>query len=64
MADLAGWAGEVARPSGHLFVYEAHPAVILWTWDEDRARIREDRGYFGRSHVNDTFPGRGAVEFQ
>lgn len=35
MADLAGWAREVARPlrpSGHLFVYEAHPAVILWTW--------------------------------
>lgn len=60
MADLAGWAREVARllrPSGHLFVYEAHPAVILWTWDEDRPRIREDRSYFGRSHVNDTFPG-------
>jgi len=67
MADLAGWAREVARllrPSGHLFVYEAHPAVILWTWDEDRPRIREDRSYFGRSHVNDTFPGRGAVEWQ
>ena len=64
---LAGWAREVARllqPSGHLFVYEAHPAVILWTWDEDRPRIREDRSYFGGSHVNDTFPGRGAVEWQ
>ena len=60
MAGLAGWAREVARllrPSGHLFVYEAHPAVILWTWDEDRPGIREDRSYFGRSHVNDTFPG-------
>ena len=57
MADLAGWAREVARllrPSGHLFVYEAHPAVILWTWDEDRPRIRKDRSYFGCSHVNDT----------
>jgi hypothetical protein len=46
MADLAGWAREVARllrSSGHLFVYEAHPAAILWTWDEDRPRIREDR---------------------
>src|SRR6266568_3342833 len=52
------------RPSGHLFVYEAHPAAILWTWDEDQPRIREDRSYFGRSHVNDTFPGRGAVEWQ
>jgi SAM-dependent methyltransferase len=67
MPDLAGWVREVARllrPSGHLFVYEAHPAVILWTWDEDRPRIREDRSYFGRSHVNDTFPARGAVEWQ
>jgi hypothetical protein len=53
-----------ARPSGHLFVYEAHPAVTLWTWDEDRPRIREDRSYFARSHVNDTFPARGAVEWQ
>ncbi|MGA2826479.1 MAG: class I SAM-dependent methyltransferase [Streptosporangiaceae bacterium] len=67
MADLAGWAREVARllrPSGHLFVYEAHPAVVLWTWDEDRPRIREDRDYFARDHVNDTFPARGAVERQ
>lgn len=45
-------------------MYEAHPAVILWTWDEDRPRIREDRSYFGRSHANDPFPGRGAVEWQ
>ena len=67
MADLTRWARDVARllrPSGHLFVYEAHPAVILWTWDEDRPRIREDRSYFARSHVNDTFPARGAVEWQ
>jgi len=67
MPDLAAWSGEVARllrPSGYLFVYEAHPAVVLWTWDEDRPRIREDRSYFGRSHVNDTFPAHGAVEWQ
>ena len=67
MPDLTGWARDVARllrPSGHLFIYEAHPAVILWTWDQDRPRIREDRSYFARSHVNDTFPARGAVEWQ
>jgi SAM-dependent methyltransferase len=67
MPDLARWADEAARllrPGGHLFVYEAHPAVVLWSWDEDRARIRADRDYFGRSHVNDTFPAGGAVEWQ
>jgi SAM-dependent methyltransferase len=67
MPDLAAWARDVARllrPSGHLFVYEAHPAVILWTWDEDQPRIREDRSYFSHSHANDTFPARGAVEWQ
>jgi SAM-dependent methyltransferase len=67
MADLAAWAREVARllrPSGHLFVYEVHPAAVLWTWDEDRPRIRDDRNYFGDSHVNDTFPAHGAVEWQ
>jgi SAM-dependent methyltransferase len=67
MPDLARWADEVARllrPGGHLFVYEGHPAVVLWSWDEDQARIRGDRDYFGRSHVNDTFPAGGAVEWQ
>jgi SAM-dependent methyltransferase len=67
LADLRAWAADVARllrPGGHLFVYEAHPAVPLWTWDEDEPRIRPDRGYFERSHVNDTFPAHGAVEFQ
>ena len=67
MPDLTAWAREAARllrPGGHLFVYEAHPAVPLWTWDEDQPRIREDRSYFARSHVNDTFPARGAVEWQ
>jgi SAM-dependent methyltransferase len=67
MADLAAWALEIARllrPAGHLFVYEEHPAAALWTWDEDRPRIREDRGYFGGTRVNDTFPAHGAVERQ
>jgi hypothetical protein len=52
------------RPSGHLFVYEAHPSVPLWSWDADKPRIRPDRSYFARGHVNDTFPARGAVECQ
>jgi SAM-dependent methyltransferase len=67
MPDLRAWALDVARllrPSGHLFVYEAHPTVPLWTWDEDEPRIRPDRGYFERCHVNDTFPAHGAVEWQ
>lgn len=67
MPDLDAWAREAARllrPGGHLFVYEAHPAVPLWTWDEDIPRIRSDRSYFARSHVNDTFPARGATEWQ
>lgn len=67
MRDLDAWAGDVARllrPAGHLVVYESHPMVPLWTWDEDEARVRSDRDYFGRSHVNDTFPGNGAIEWQ
>lgn len=65
--DLEAWAAELhrlLRPGGHLFVYEAHPLTPLWTWDADEARVREDRGYFARTHVNDTFPGRGATEHQ
>jgi hypothetical protein len=38
--------------------------VTLWTWDKDLLRIRENRSYFGRSHVNNTFPVRGEVEWQ
>lgn len=67
MPDLDAWAREAARlvrVGGHLFIYEGHPAVPLWTWDEDTPRIRADRSYFARSHVNDTFPARGAVEWQ
>ncbi|MET8260138.1 class I SAM-dependent methyltransferase [Micromonospora sp. NPDC005205] len=59
MPDLDAWAHEVVRllrPTGHLFIYEAHPAVPLWTWDADYPRIRTDRSYFATSHVNDTFP--------
>ena len=65
--DLDAWARDAARllrPGGHLFIYEAHPAVPLWAWDEDAPRIRPDRSYFARRHVNDTFPARGAVEWQ
>jgi SAM-dependent methyltransferase len=67
MTDLAAWARDVVRllrPSGHLFIHEAHPAVPLWTWDTDRPRIRPDRSYFAAQHVNDTFPANGAVERQ
>jgi SAM-dependent methyltransferase len=67
MPNLDAWAREAAcllRPGGHLFVYEGHPAVPLWTWDENALGIRADRSYFARSHVNDTFPARGAVEWQ
>lgn len=67
MPDLTAWAVDVARllrPGGHLFVFEAHPAVPLWTWDEDEPRIRADRDYFAASHVNDTFPAHGAREWQ
>jgi len=67
MRDLDAWARDIARvlrPGGHLFLYEAHPAVPLWTWDEDEPRIRPDRSYFAESHVNDTFPGNGAREWQ
>ena len=67
MPDLTKWARDVVRllrPSGHLFIYEQHPAVPLWTWDEDEPRIRPDRSYFGHGYVNDNFPGHGAVEWQ
>ncbi|WP_432561789.1 class I SAM-dependent methyltransferase [Kineococcus sp. SYSU DK003] len=65
--DLTAWAAEVARvlrPGGHLFVHESHPMVPLYSWDADTTRIRADRDYFAASHVNDSFPGSGAVERQ
>jgi len=67
MQDLDAWAAEMhrlLRPAGHLFVYETHPLVPLWAWDADEARVRADRSYFAPSHVNDTFPARGATEHQ
>ncbi|PWH05713.1 SAM-dependent methyltransferase [Brachybacterium endophyticum] len=67
LVDLNAWAREmhrVLRPGGHLFVLEAHPLVPLWDWDADEARVRPDRGYFAPTHVNDTFPARGATEHQ
>ena len=67
LGDVDAWAREAARllrPGGHLFVYESHPAIPLWTWDEDAPRIGDDRSYFARSHVNDSFPARGSVEWQ
>ncbi|MFF0266470.1 class I SAM-dependent methyltransferase [Kribbella sp. NPDC004536] len=67
MRDIDAWARDVARvvrPGGHLFVYEAHPAVPLWTWDTDEPRIRPDRSYFAESHINDTYPANGAQEWQ
>lgn len=67
MSDIAAWAAEVVRllkPGGSFFIHESHPAIVLWTWDEDRPRIREDRSYFAANLTNDTFPARGAVEWQ
>lgn len=67
VADLAAFLAEmrrILRPGGVLFVYEAHPLVPLWAWEPDQVRVRADRSYFARSHVNDTFPARGAVEHQ
>ena len=67
MVDLDAWARDIVRllrPGGHLFVHEAHPLVPVWSWDTDEARVRPDRGYFASSHVNDSFPAGGAVEWQ
>jgi SAM-dependent methyltransferase len=67
MPDIDAWARAVARllrPGGHLFVYEAHPMVPLWTLDQDQTAIRPDRSYFAASHRNDSYPARGATEWQ
>lgn len=67
MADLPAFLAEVhrvLRPGGVFFVYEAHPMHPLWTHDADAIRVRSDRGYFERSHVNDSFPANGATEHQ
>ncbi|WP_114560439.1 class I SAM-dependent methyltransferase [Desertihabitans aurantiacus] len=67
LADLDAFFAEVhrlLRPGGQVFVHEAHPLVPLWTWEPEEIRVRPDRGYFERQHVNDTFPAHGAVEQQ
>lgn len=67
MPDLVVWAADIVRllrPSGHLFIYEEHPAAPLWSWDTDEPRIRPDRSYFAPSHINDSFPANGAVQWQ
>jgi SAM-dependent methyltransferase len=63
--DLDAWAREVARllrPGGHLFVYEQHPCVPLWSRDEDEVRLTEV-DYFGGTRVNDTFPASAIRRF-
>jgi ubiquinone/menaquinone biosynthesis C-methylase UbiE len=65
--DLGAWLSEMRRllrPRGHLFIYEAHPLAPLWSWEPGTVEVRGDRGYFARTHVNDSFPAGGAVEFQ
>jgi SAM-dependent methyltransferase len=57
-------AHRLLRPGGALYVYEAHPLVPLWAWDTDEIRVRPDRSYFAPTHVNDSYPGNGAVERQ
>ncbi|MFD7026356.1 class I SAM-dependent methyltransferase [Promicromonospora sukumoe] len=67
LPDLAAFFAEVRRllrPGGRFYVYEAHPLVPLWAWDPDEIRVRPDRGYFAATHVNDSYPGHGAVERQ
>jgi SAM-dependent methyltransferase len=67
MRDIDAWArgaAELLKPGGQLFVYEAHPAVPLWDWEEHEAGIRPDRSYFAESHINDTYPANGAQEWQ
>jgi SAM-dependent methyltransferase len=66
LPDVKCWAAEVARvlhPGAHLFLYEAHPASPLWTSDEDQARVRTDRTYFGGTRTNDSFPASGIEKF-
>lgn len=66
LSDLTTWAAEcarVVRRHGHLFLYDAHPAAALWTWDEDRADVRSDRSYFRASWTNDNFPASAIERF-
>ena len=67
VADLARWAGVVARllaPGGRLVLYEAHP--LNWVWDPRAAdvRFRAGRSYFDRDATpNDDFPARAVERF-
>lgn len=64
--DISSWAAEVARllkPSGSLFVYEAHPAASLWATSGDDVAIARDVSYFGGRRINDTFPGQAVEHF-
>lgn len=66
LPDLESWTTEierVLRPGGHLFIYDAHPAASLWTWDEDEACIRGDRSYFGGTRTNDSSPASAIERF-
>jgi hypothetical protein len=38
--------------------------VPLYSWNREVTMIRPDRNYFSRSHVNDTYPAGGALEWQ
>lgn len=67
VADLRAFFAEVQRllrAGGWFYVYEAHPLAPLWDWHSEEIRVRPDRSYFAGSHVNDSYPGNGAVERQ
>lgn len=65
--DLLAFFTEVhrlLRDGGRFYVYEGHPLVALWDRSPQEIRVRPDRGYFATSHLNDSYPGNGAVERQ
>jgi hypothetical protein len=55
-------ARELALPCQ--YVAGEVPVVPLWTWDKNETRLRLDRSNFARSYHNDTYPARGATEWQ
>ena len=59
LADLDRWAAEVARllrPGGTFFVYDAHPAAVLWERDPPAS-------YFGGTRPNTSFPASAIARF-
>ena len=58
--DLAAWArgvAEIVAPSGHLFIFEAHPLNGLWESGASEVRLREGADYFSReARANSDFP--------